>query len=259
MDSYEQFLLALKQKLDYDLSGYKRKQMERRINSLMGVLGFADNYDEFVEAIRKDEQICHRFLDYITINVSEFFRNPTQWEVLQNKILPQLLSKEKSLSFWSAGCATGEEPYSLAIIMEELFPAQKYSILATDCDHGVLQKAKEGFYLARSVQTIPDKYVYKYFLTKGDRYCIKDELKKKILFRNHNLLRDEFPKRIDLILCRNVVIYFKEEIKEQLYFKFYDALRPGGFLLTGSTEQIIQVKKIGFETVTSFFYRRPLL
>ncbi|MDD4665452.1 MAG: chemotaxis protein CheR, partial [Clostridia bacterium] len=96
MDSYEQFLLALKQKLDYDLSGYKRKQMERRINSLMGVLGFADNYDEFVEAIRKDEQICHRFLDYITINVSEFFRNPTQWEVLQNKILPQLLSKEKS-------------------------------------------------------------------------------------------------------------------------------------------------------------------
>lgn len=258
MDTYEQFLLNLKEKLDLDLSGYKRKQMERRINSFMGVSGFETNYDEFVEAMLKDERIYQLFLNHITINVSEFFRNPSQWEVLKRKVLPELLSEGKKLYIWSAGCSTGEEPYSVAMMMQELFPTQRYSLLATDCDQGALQKAKEGFYLFKNVQIIADKFLDKYFLAQGEGYRIKDELKERITFKNHNLLREKFPKQMDLIICRNVVIYFKEEIKNQLYVKFYEALRPGGILFTGSTEQIIQAKEIGFETAASFFYRRPL-
>lgn len=258
MDTYEQFVLNLKEKLDLDLTGYKRKQMERRINSFMGISGFANNYDEFVEAMLKDEQLYHRFLNHVTINVSEFFRNFSQWEVLKKKILPELLSAEKQLSIWSAGCSTGEEPYSVAMMMQELFPTQKYSLLATDCDQGALQKAKAGVYSFKNVQIVAKKYLDKYFLAEGEGYRIKDELKQEITFKNHNLLRDKFPKQMDLIICRNVVIYFKEETKNELYVKFREALRPGGILFTGSTEQIIQAKEMGFELVASFFYRRSL-
>jgi chemotaxis protein methyltransferase CheR len=258
MDAYERFLLTLIQKLDLDLSGYKRKQMERRINSLMGILGFNNDYDKFVQAMLKDKRIYHRFLEHITINVSEFFRNPSQWEILREKIFPKLLSEEKRLYIWSVGCSTGEEVYSLAMTLTEFFPMQRYSIWATDCDDTVLRKAKEGVYSSKSIKTVPDKYLNKYFIVENKTYHIKDELKKNITFGNHDILKDKFPKQMDFIVCRNVVIYFKEEIKDQLYFKFYDSLRPGGVLFTGCTEQIIQAREIGFETVAAFFYRRPL-
>jgi chemotaxis protein methyltransferase CheR len=258
MDAYERFLLTLKKELDLDLTGYKRKQMERRIKSLMSILGFSNDYGKFVEEMLKDEQIYYRFLKHITINVSEFFRNPSQWKILREKILPKLLFNEKRLYIWSAGCSTGEEVYSLAMVLTEFFPRQRYSIWATDCDNIVLQKAKEGVYSSKSVKTVPDKYLEKYFIVNNNRYYIKDELKKNVTFGNHDILKDKFPKQMDFIVCRNVVIYFKEEIKDQLYFKFYDALRPGGILFTGSTEQIIQAKEMGFETVAAFFYRRPI-
>ena len=258
MDAYERFLITLKQKFSLDLSGYKRKQMERRINSLMNILGFNKDYDRFVEVMLQDKQIYHRFLNHITINVSEFFRNPAQWEILRKKILPKLLSPDKRLYIWSAGCSSGEEAYSLAMTLLEFFPQQKYSIGATDCDDTVLQKAKEGVYSLSSIKTVPDKYLNKYFNVQNEKYYIKEELRKYLTFEKHDLLKDKFPKQMDLIVCRNVIIYFKEGIKDQLYLKFYEALRPGGILFTGCTEQIIQAREIGLEAVAAFFYRRPI-
>ena len=258
MDNYEKFVVALKQKLEFDLSGYKRKQMERRIISFMENLDCGGKYDVFMECLVKDKQICHNFFEHITINVSEFFRNPSQWEVLRKKILPQLIIEDKRLYIWSAGCSTGEEPYSLAMIMEEYFPKQKYTILATDCDNDILQKAREGVYIAKSMQAVSDRFLNKYFDVHGDKYHIKNDLKKSISFRNHNMLVDPFSKQMDFIACRNVVIYFKEEIKEQIYSNFYAALRPGGILFTGSTEQLIRARELGYETAAPFFYRRPL-
>jgi chemotaxis protein methyltransferase CheR len=258
MDNYEKFVVALKQKLNFDLSGYKRKQMERRVFSFMENLGFGENYDAFVESLVRDKQSCHNFFEHVTINVSEFFRNPSQWEVLRKKILPQLIIEDKRLYIWSAGCSTGEEPYSLAMTIEEYFPKQKYSILATDCDRDILHKAGEGVYIAKSMQGVSEQFLNKYFNVQGDNYYIKKDLKRCISFSNHNMLVDPFPKQMDFIVCRNVVIYFKEEIKEQLYLNFFEALRPGGILFTGSTEQIIQAREMGYETVAPFFYRRPL-
>lgn len=257
MDAYEQFLLVLQQDFGIDLSGYKRKQMERRINTLMNILGYHHNYDKFVMAMLRDEAIYHRFINHITINVSEFFRNPAQWEILRKKILPDLSAPDKRLYIWSAGCSTGEEAYSLAIILLESFPWQKYSIWATDCDASVLQKAKEGFYSSREVKTVPLNYLNKYFTANGDQYQVKEGLKKYLTFEQHDLLKDEFPKQIDLIVCRNVVIYFKEKIKDELYFKFREALKPGGILFAGCTEQIIQAREMGLEIAAAFFYRRP--
>lgn len=258
MDKYDKFVKSLNQKFDFDLSGYKRDQMERRINAFMSKLVLSNNYEKFLETLAYDQQICQQFFNYLTINVTEFFRNPKQWDILREKILPQLIIKDKRLYIWSAGCATGEEPYSMAILMEEFFPNQKYTILASDCDGNALQKAKEGVYAAQNMQGVSDKYKDKYFLKKGDYYIVKNELKTKISFRKHNLLIDDFPKQMDFIICRNVVIYFKDEIKTQLYLNFFNSLRSGGVLFTGNTEQLFMAKDLGYETIAPFFYRRPL-
>jgi len=258
MDNYDKFVIALKKKTEFDLSGYKRKQMERRILSFMENLGYSNDYEKFMDKLVRDHKVCHEFFEHITINVSEFFRNPTQWEVLRRKILPELIMEDKRLYVWSAGCSTGEEPYSLAITMEEYFSNQKYSIIASDCDKDILQKAREGVYISKSVPEVSSRILDKYFTMQGDFFQIKDHLKKSISFRNHNMLTEPFPKQMDLIVCRNVVIYFKDDVKDELYKNFFDALRPGGILFTGSTEQLIQAKELGFETAAPFFYRKPL-
>ena len=255
MDPYEKFQLDLKRNLDVDLTGYKRPQMERRINALMRTLGQPD-YDSFINTMRKDRQVFERFIDHLTINVSEFFRNPSQWEVLERKILPSLLSETPNLKIWSAGCSTGEEPYTLAMILSELPGRGSHTILATDFDNRVLKKAVEGFYTKKAVAGVPEPYLMKYFMPEGEGYRVKEALKKMITFRIHNLLRDPYPGQLDLIVCRNVVIYFTEETKHQLYKKMHDALRYQGILFTGSTEQIIHAREIGFDSVAIFFYRK---
>ena len=214
------------------------------------------DYDSFINTMRKDRQVFERFIDHLTINVSEFFRNYPQWEILQQKILPLLLADAPVLKIWSAGCATGEEAYTLAMILSELPGQANHTILATDFDDRVLKKAVEGVYSGKAVAGVPGPYLHKYFIRAGENYRVKEDIKKMITFRLHNLLRDAFPSQIDLIVCRNVVIYFTEETKRDLYQKLYSALRPGGIVFTGNTEQVIQAREIGFDPVTTFFYRK---
>lgn len=121
MDAYEKFLVDLKRKFDSDLTGYKRPQMERRINTLMRTLNIV-GYDNFVQELASDKELLDRFIAHLTINVSEFFRNSSQWDILTKKIIPQLLTKTQNLKIWSAGCSTGEEPYTMAMVLAENFP-----------------------------------------------------------------------------------------------------------------------------------------
>ena len=257
MDSYEKFISDLKRVFELDLTGYKRPQMERRINSLMRVLRI-EGYDSFIDEMKKEQSIFNRFLDHLTINVSEFFRNQAQWDVLRDKIIPELLSKNSELKIWSAGCSTGQEPYSLAMMMEEHFPRVKYSILASDFDIRVLDKAKTGRYSEREISGMESKFLSKYFQKTGEEYNVKDDLKRKIVFKKHNLITERFETGFDLILCRNVVIYFTEETKATLYKNFFNSLKPGGILFTGSTEQIITAREIGYSSAAIFFYQKPL-
>ena len=257
MDAYEKFLENLRRSLNIDLSGYKRPQMERRINTLMRTLRQPD-YDSFITTMKTDRRIFERFIEHLTINVSEFFRNGPQWDVFQEKILPMLLAQTGSLKIWSAGCSTGEEPYTLAMILTELAGKGNHTILATDFDDRVLKKAVAGVYSKRAAAGVPEPYLNKYFVPVGDDYRVRGELTRMITFRMHNLLRDPFPTQVDLIVCRNVVIYFTEETKRQLYKKLYGALRPGGILFMGSTEQVIQAREIGFDPVANFFYRKKI-
>ncbi len=254
-DAYETFLQDLRRKKGLDLSGYKRPQMERRINSLMRSLKITD-YSAYLDLLEREIQHWRKFVDTLTINVSEFYRNPAQWEVLESKILPEMLAKTNSLKLWSAGCSTGEEPYTLVMILLNRFPNASFSLLATDVDDEVMTKAKTGLYNDKSVANLPKFYLTRYFTKQDNTYLIADDVKKRVKFMKHNLLTDVFDRNFDLILCRNVVIYFTEESKSELYRKFYAALKPGGILFTGSTEQIFQAREIGYTLVSSFFYKR---
>ncbi len=238
-----------------DLTAYKRPQMERRINSFMRTVN-SPNYKEFIDLLNKDQQIYRRFLEHITINVSEFFRNLNHWQVLEKEIIPLLLQEKRSLKIWSAGCSTGEEPYSLAMMIKENRWNFSDRIYATDIDKDVLNKAIRGLYSERAMEGVSTSIRTKFFDHTNEGYQIKDDIKKMVNFQQHNLLRDSFPKDYDLILCRNVVIYFTEETKESLYRKFTDALRKKGVLFIGSTEQIFQAKELGLKSVATFFYQK---
>ncbi len=238
-----------------DLTAYKRPQMERRINSFMRSANAA-NYQEFINLLNKNQEVYKKFLEHITINVSEFFRNFSHWQVMEKDIIPLLLEERKSLKIWSAGCSTGEEPYSLAMMSKENGWRLAEPIFATDIDQDVLNKASRGMYTERAMEGVPKNIKNKYFTSHEEGYEIKKEIRKMVNFRQHNLLRNNFPSNFDLILCRNVVIYFTEETKNALYQKFTDSLRTKGVLFIGSTEQIFQAKEIGLKSVATFFYQK---
>ena len=255
MSDYEQFVAGIKRKTGIDLALYKEAQMKRRLTSLYEKKGFK-NFVDFLSALEKDRDLMNEFLDRMTINVSEFYRNGTRWAVLQNKILPKILQANKRPKIWSAACSTGEEPYSLAMVMSHFMPMSQVQILATDLDENVIQKAKLGLYPERSLAEVPKDIQAKYFEKEGSFYKVKDEVKRTVTFKKHNLLKDTYESNMDLIVCRNVMIYFTEEAKDQIYMNFSKSLRPGGILFVGSTEQIFNPARYGFEVEDTFFYRK---
>lgn len=251
---FEQFITQIKRKTAIDLSLYKEAQMKRRLTTLRLKHGY-QTFSAYFKAIEQSNQLLDEFLDRMTINVSEFWRNPQRWLTLKEKFLPEILTQPKP-KIWSAACSTGEEPYTLAMIIDKLGALNKTSILATDLDQGVLKKATQGNYLDRSIRDVPREYIDKYFVEDEGLYTVKPSLKTAITFKQQNLLYDKFDTDFDLIVCRNVMIYFTEEAKHELYQKFSSALKKGGILFVGSTEQIFSPAQYGFETADTFFYRK---
>ncbi|KSU89612.1 protein-glutamate O-methyltransferase CheR [Priestia flexa] len=254
-NEYEEFVRKIKLKTGIDLSLYKEAQMKRRLVSLYEKKGFT-SFHTYYQALAYQEDLLTEFLDRITINVSEFYRNRKRWEVLEETILPQLTKGNETLKVWSAACSTGEEPYTLAMVLSSYYPLSHIKILATDLDETVIEKAKIGLYAEKSLQEVPVHIKNKYFTSQGLFYKVNDEIKKTVTFKKHNLLADPFSQQFDLIVCRNVLIYFTEEAKHQLYQKFSDSLRKGGVFFVGSTEQVFQPQKYGLEVVDTFFYRK---
>lgn len=253
---YEYFKKAIYELTKVDLNAYKEKQMKRRIDTLISKHGIV-GYDRYVQALKTDKEKFDEFVNYITINVSEFCRNPEQWVLLDKEIIPELIDKYgKNLKIWSAACSTGDEPYSLVMALSRHIPLNQIKIYATDLDKQVIQKAKMGLYSEKSIASVPADLKQKYFTQVGPSYQISDEIKKRVEFREHNLLRDTYPTDYHLIVCRNVLIYFTEEAKDEVFRKFQKALAPGGILFIGSTEQIINHRDVGFERKNSFFYEK---
>ena len=256
MDDYEGFKKQIYSLTQIDLNAYKEQQMKRRIDSLINKHKIK-TYKDYVAAIKADKNLFEEFVNYLTINVSEFYRNPEQWKVLENDILPMLTAKSKRLKIWSAACSTGDEPYSLVMMLSRHMPLSSIKIIATDIDKQVLAKAKEGLYNVKSLKTLPPDLMKKYVTQVNEyTYKVSDEVKRCVDFKQHNLLRDPYPTDCDLIVCRNVLIYFTEEAKADIYKKFNTSLKKDGILFVGSTEQIIQAQALGYATAKSFFYKK---
>lgn len=254
-NNYEWFKKKIYELTGIDLNNYRPKQMERRINSLMERVG-AKDYREYHTLLAKRQAHYQQFLNHITINVSEFFRNPERFKELEIKILPGLLRESPRLKVWSAACSYGAEPYTLAMILEKVAPNKSHRILATDIDKQMLEKAAIGKYTANDVKNVDKMFLDKYFIQEGTSHLLVDSLKKKVEFKHHDLLKDPYEKGFDLIVCRNVVIYFTDDAKDKLYRQFYQSLRKGGYLFVGGTERIHNYREIGYENVYPFFYKK---
>lgn len=261
LSDYEIFQQKIRRKTGMDLSCYKPRQMERRIRTLMERTNCKD-LTQYYWLLKRNPQAYQSFFDYITINFSEFLRDPKRFKELREKVLSQLCFEARRPKIWSAGCANGEEPYTLAILLEGIHPVNEVVVLATDIDEGALKKAKSGVYSSQHLRNLSSPLISTYFIKKCDslgldQYIIREEIKEKVKFKRRDLLQDEFEKSyFDLILCRNVIIYFEDEVKVQLMEKFHQALRRGGVLFLGSTESIPDIEKIGFNNIGLFLYRK---
>ncbi len=255
-DNYEKFKKDILNIAQIDLNAYKEKQMRRRINTLITKNNIRI-YDDYVDLIKRDKEKFEQFINFLTINVSEFYRNPEQWKILEEEVFPKLIRQfGNHLKIWSAACSTGDEPYSLVMALSRQLPLEQIRIIATDIDRQVLDTAHIGLYKEKSIAAVPDDLKRKYFTKIGNAYQISEEIKKRVEFKEHDLLKDTYPTDCHLIVCRNVVIYFTEEAKDEIYAKFQKSLVKEGVLFIGSTEQIMNYREIGFTRSRSFFFEK---
>jgi len=261
--TYIQIKSNVKKLLDLNLDHYKDEQMKRRLDSWL-VRNGASNWDEYFARLRKDPKELSRFRDYLTINVSSFFRDPERWQSLKELIIPRLIKDARqknpqspTLHIWSAGCSIGPEPYTLAMLLDDMSAYHNHQILGTDFDKGALAKAKaRGPYTAEEVQNLTPTQKMTFLQSGGPPHFVAEKIAKRVQFKEHNLLDDPFPQNMDLIVCRNVVIYFTGETKDVLYRKFRDALRPGGILFVGATEIVPRPQEIGLKGSGISFYEK---
>ena len=263
-ETYRQIKISIKRLLNIDLDAYKEEQMRRRLDSWLVRIGAA-SWDEYFKRLNNDAGELEKFRNYLTINVSEFFRDFERWQTLRQQIMPDLLKAAQSirpgrggLRVWSAGCSIGPEPYTLAILLDEIAPHQTHYLLASDLDRGALQKARNrGPYTVDEVRNVSPVQKTNNFDIIGNAYYLKEKIAKKVTFREQNLLMDTFEKDFDLIVCRNVIIYFTNEAKGLLYPKFQGALRLGGCLFLGGTEIIPRPQDIGLKShgISSFYIK----
>lgn len=256
LENYEKFKKDVFALTTIDLNAYKEKQMRRRINTLIAK-NKLDDYDAYIKLIKQDKEKFEQFVNFLTINVSEFYRNPEQWRYLDQEVFPELIQTfGRNLKIWSAACSTGDEPYSLVMALSKHVPLANIKIIATDIDKQVLDKARMGLYSEKSIASVPEEFKKKYFTQVGSSFKIADEIKRCVEFKEHNLLKDPYPRDVNLIVCRNVVIYFTEEAKDEIYKKFHDSLKKDGMLFIGSTEQIMNYKELNFKRKQSFFFQK---
>jgi chemotaxis protein methyltransferase CheR len=242
------------------LDQYKSDQMRRRIAALAEKAG-CTSFGAYSLLMDKNVDALEAFLDRMTINVTELMRNPVHFEDLAKHVLPDLIKQRKGapLSAWSAGCSYGAEAYTLAMLLHEIDPITSHKIKGTDIDLAILAKAERPSFTQIDMVSVTPARREAHFHECCGTYQPKIHLKQKVRFGRHDLLTDTYPKgEYDLILCRNVVIYFTDDAKDLIYKNLYNSLRPGGVLFVGGTERIAIRRELGFDLIKSFFYQKPV-
>jgi len=226
-------------------TGYKDDFLKRRFDGRMNLKGVS-SYAEYAHYLDKNPTECKELLDALTINVSEFFRDPTVWKAFQTKIMPAIIKEkmqafQREIKIWSAGCADGEEPYTIAIsVMDALsynLKAFKIEVEATDLDPQSLNRARRGVYAPARLRLAKHSVLQRFFTpVDGGNLEISDEVKRLVTFQLHDLFTLPPSSPFDVISCRNVMIYFSRELQQTLFHNFHQALSPGGYLILGKVE-----------------------
>jgi len=235
--------------LIYDSSGItfsnsNRPILESRLRERLR-LAKLDDVGAYFDLIKRDTEEMKTFLDSITTNLTRFFRNQAHFDAMENYVLPELVKnkrakgQEKRIRVWSAGCSTGEEPYTIAMILKDKLPPDfVYEVTASDLSLKSLMTASQGFYPEARMQGVPEAYLGKFFTKAGDGYQVKDEIKSKIKFDYHNLKFDSGLRNLDIIFCRNVLIYFDEAAQKNVIDRFWTSMNDHAYLYIGHSESL---------------------
>src|SRR5215217_6057132 len=241
----EVLLDYLRRSRGFDFTGYKRTSLSRRIQKRMQDVG-VDSYLGYLDHLEVDPEEFTQLFNAILLNVTSFFRDPPTWDYLAAEILPRILAEkgeDEQVRMWSAGCASGEEAYTLAMLAAEAMGAdavrERVKIYATDLDEEALNQARQARYAAKQVEGVPPELLERYFEHNGDHYTFSKELRRLVIFGPHNLIKDAPIPRIDLLVCRNTLMYLNSETQAHVLARFSFALREGGYLLLGKAEMLL--------------------
>lgn len=236
---FEALLDYIRLSRGFDFTGYKRSSLTRRVNKRMqtvNIQGYS-NYLDYLEV--HPEEFNHLF-NTLLINVTAFFRDRPAWEYLSSEIMPRILQAKdpkEPIRVWTAGCASGEEAYTIAIMLAELLGTEQFrervKIYATDVDEEALNQARQATYLGRELHGLTSEQVEEFFEQNEDRYTFRKDLRRAVIFGRHDLIQDAPISKIDLLVCRNTLMYFNAETQSRILVRFHFALRDGGFIFWG--------------------------
>ena len=244
-DDLEALLGFLRDARGFDFTGYKRTTLARRVRKRMQDVGLED-FVGYRDRLETDPEEFRQLFNTILINVTGFFRDPDAWAYLQNVVIPKIvagLDPDQEIRVWSAGCSSGEEAYTLAIIFAEVLglpeSTARVKIYGTDVDDEALHEARAGSYSAKSLDSLPPGLRDRYFEPTSDRFVLRPDLRRRVIFGRHDITRDAPISRLDLLICRNALMYFNVEAQSQIIDRFHFALKEGGFLFLGKAEMLL--------------------
>ena len=243
--------------------GYNESFLLRRLNIRMQVVG-AKSYSDYLKMINKDPLEVAKLKGALSINVTGFYRDPSVFSLVRSQIIPQILSN-RTIRIWSAGCASGEEPYSISILLAEMLGPKlkeyRVKISATDVNQSALEFAQKGVYQEKSLKNLDAKMREKYFVKNSDGYVLKDETKSQVSFATYDLQQDEPPlgAKFDIVFCRNVMIYFTKKAQERMLKMFHRALSDTtGYLILGKVESAYTNELFTPVNINERIYRKIL-
>jgi two-component system, chemotaxis family, CheB/CheR fusion protein len=235
----------LKRTRGFDFTGYKRSSLERRIEKRMNEVGIG-SYQEYLDYLEVQSDEFAFLFNTILINVTGFFRDAAAWDYLATEVIPRLVETvggDRPLRFWCAGCSSGEETYTMAMVLAEALGEQQYldrvKIYATDVDEEALTEARHATYAAKAVEAVPPPLLERYFERVEQRYAFRKELRRTVIFGRNDLVQDAPISRIDLLICRNTLMYFNAETQAGILGRFHFSLNDWGYLYLGKSEMLI--------------------
>lgn len=240
----EELLVYLKRSCGFDFTGYKHSYLIRRISKRMQRVGIG-SYRGYIDYLKVHPEEFTSLFNTILINFTSFFRDRSVWDYLTNKLVPEIVASKvlnEPIRVWSAGCASGEEAYTLAIILAEALGVEQFrervKIYATDIDEEALNQSLQADYMNRMVTGISSTLLEKYFERTANAYIFRKDLRCSLIFSRHNLIKDAPISQIDILTCRNVLMYLKPETQKRILSYLYKAVQNSGFLLLGQAESV---------------------